>query len=183
MDAVYHLASNLSLTSSYAAIREVNVRSLRNILALCLQTRSKHLFYTSTLGMFPEYICNFVKEFAQARIHHHMHPSVTHMKRVFPLGVMGYMWSKLVSEQILLYAKAAGLPVALFRLPQTGMSSTGFTEGPRRDDSALLRSDSTRDGAKRLLDKEKRRARRHQLRGVRRNLDEPRAAVHHLSLL
>ena len=128
VDAVYHLASNLSLSSSYAAIREANVQSLRNILALCFQARSKHLFYTSTLGMFPEYICNFVKEFAQARIHHHMHPNVTHMKRVFPLGVMGYMWSKLVSEQILLYAKTAGLPVALFRLPQTGMSSTGFTE-------------------------------------------------------
>ena len=128
VDAVYHLASSLSLSSSYASIREANVQSLGNILTLCLQTRTKHLFYTSTLGMFPEYICNFVKEFAQSRIHHHMHPNVSDMKRVFPIGIMGYMWSKLVSEQILLYARTTGLPVALFRLPQTGMSSTGFTE-------------------------------------------------------
>ena len=128
VDAVYHLAARLSLSSSYAAIRETNVLSLRNILALCLQDRLKHLFYASTLGIFPEYFCNFAREFAQGRIHHHMQPNLADMKRVFPMGVMGYSWSKLAAEQILLYANGAGLPIALFRLPQTGMSSTGFTQ-------------------------------------------------------
>ena len=53
IDAVYHLAADLSLVSSYASIRTVNASSLRNVLALCLRTRFKHLFYASTMAVFP----------------------------------------------------------------------------------------------------------------------------------
>ena len=128
IDAVYHLAADLSLTSSYSSIRAVNSASLRNVLALCLRTRFKHIFYASTMGVFPEYFCNFSNEFSGRRIEHHMQPDLAAMKRLFPPGFVGYPWSKLVSEQVLLFARAAGLPVAIFRLPQTGMSSTGFTQ-------------------------------------------------------
>ena len=127
IDAVYHLAADLSLVSSYASIRTVNASSLRNVLALCLRTRFKHVFYASTMAVFPEYFCNFSNEFSRSRIEHHMQPDLAAMKRLLPIGIVGYPWSKLVSEQILLFANAAGLPVAIFRLPQTGMSSTGFT--------------------------------------------------------
>jgi len=129
IDAIYHLAADLSLFSSYTALRMANTLSLRNIFDLCLRTRLKHVFYASTLAVFPEYFCDFSKEFRTARILHHMQPSLASMKRIFPLGVIGYPWSKLVAEQSLLYANAAGLPIAIFRLPQTGMSSTGFTPG------------------------------------------------------
>ena len=135
VDAVYHSAARLSLFSSYAALRETNVLALRNILALCLRTRLKPVFQVSTLGIFPEYVCNFAREFRHARIHHHMQPDLANMKRIFPLGVLGYAWTKLVAEQILLFARSAGLPVAVFRLPQTGMSSTGFT----RADDVMVR--------------------------------------------
>ncbi|MDE0699086.1 MAG: SDR family oxidoreductase [Boseongicola sp.] len=128
IDAVYHLAADLSLTSSYSSIRAVNSSSLRNVLALCLRTRFKHVFYASTMGVFPEYFCNFSNEFSGRRIEHHMQPDLAAMKRLFPPGFVGYPWSKLVSEQALLFANAAGLPVAIFRLPQTGMSSTGYTQ-------------------------------------------------------
>ena len=127
IDAVYHLAADLSLVSSYASIRDVNATSLRNVLALCLRTRFKHVFYASTMAVFPEYFCNFSNEFSDSRIEHHTQPDLATMKRLLPLGFLGYPWSKLVSEQVLLFANAAGLPVAIFRLPQTGMSSTGFT--------------------------------------------------------
>ena len=127
IDAVYHLAADLSLVSSYASIRTVNASSLRNVLALCLRTRFKHVFYASTMAVFPEYFCNFSSEFGRGRIEHHMQPDLAVMKRRLPPGFVGYPWSKLVSEQVLLFANAAGLPVAIFRLPQTGMSGTGFT--------------------------------------------------------
>ena len=52
IDAVYHLAADLSLVSSYASIRDVNATSLRNVLALCLRTRFKHVFYASTMAVF-----------------------------------------------------------------------------------------------------------------------------------
>ena len=129
VDAVYHLAANLSLVSSYASMREVNASSLRNVLALCLRTRLKHVFYASTMAVFPEYFCNFSNEFSRGRIEHHMQPDLATMKRLLPLGLVGYPWSKVVAEQVLLFANAAGMPMAIFRLPQTGMSSTGFTQG------------------------------------------------------
>ena len=128
IDAVYHFAADLSLLSSYSSIRTVNTLSLRNIFDLCLRTRLKHVFYASSMGVFPEYFCDFSKEFRDAHIGHHMQPRIASMKKLFPLGVIGYPWSKLVAEQSLLYANAAGMPTGIFRLPQTAMSSTGFVQ-------------------------------------------------------
>ena len=127
IDAVYHLAADINLTSSYVAIRTVNTFSIRNALELCLRRRFKHLFYASTMGVFPQYFCSFAHEFKHSRIDHQMQPDLASMKRVFPIGLLGYPWSKLTSEQILLFAQQAGMPLAIFRLPQISLSSAGYT--------------------------------------------------------
>ncbi|MCY3769278.1 MAG: SDR family oxidoreductase [Gammaproteobacteria bacterium] len=127
-DAVYHIAANVDLVQSYADLREANVHSLCPVLEFCLRTRFKHLFYISTLGIFPEYICNFSGEYHQRRIDDQMQPDLADMKKAFPLGAIGYPWSKLVAEQGALFAKAVGVPVAIFRLPLMGSSSTGYTQ-------------------------------------------------------
>jgi len=128
IDAVYHLAADVALVAAYRAIRETNVVSLRNVIELCVRIRCKHLFYISTMGVFAEYFCGFANEFMHGRIEHHMQPDLASMKRMFPIGFAGYPWTKLSAEQGVLFAHAAGLPVGIFRLPQTAMSSTGFTQ-------------------------------------------------------
>ena len=126
IDAVYHLAANTSLVQAYDGLREINVLSLRPVLELCVRVRQKHLFYASTLAIFPEYFCNFSGEYSGSRIGHHAQPNLNDLKRVVPLGVFGYPWSKLVGEQAVLFAKDTGLPVAIFRLPYMVRSSTGY---------------------------------------------------------
>lgn len=125
VDAVYHAAADVALTAPYLALRKVNTFSVRNVLELCLHTRLKHLFFTSSMGVFPQYFFLFGGEFADSRIEHQMQPDLEEMKRTFPVGVLGYPWSKLVVEQALLFAAAAGLPVGIFRLPAIGGASTG----------------------------------------------------------
>ena len=126
IDAVYHLAASLSVATPYVALRETNVLSIRGVLDLCLTTRLKHIFFTSTMGIFPEYFCGFANEYSGSRITHQMQPDIASMKRAFPLGMLGYPWTKVVVEQALLHATRAGVPVALFRLPHTNVASTGF---------------------------------------------------------
>ena len=128
IDAVYHSAADVALTGSYASLRAANVMSLRQVLDLCLKVSFKPLFFISTLGVFPQYFSGFTKEFADARIETHMQPDLASMKHMFPLGLSGYPWSKLTAEQILLTAQQAGLPLAIFRLSQTGISTTGFVD-------------------------------------------------------
>ena len=128
IDAVYHLAANVGLVMSYADIREENTLGLRSVLELCLRTRLKHLFYGSTMGIFPAYFCDFGGEHSRSRIDDQMQPDLADMKMTFPLGAIGYPWSKLVAERGVLFAQAAGVPVAIFRLPQMGLSSTGYTQ-------------------------------------------------------
>ena len=126
MDAVYHSAAELNLAASYLSIRKANAFSIRNVLELCLNTRLKHCIFISSMGLFPQYFAGFAKEFEGRRIEHHMQPDLAEMKRLFPLGMMGYPWSKLVAEQAVLFAHAAGLPAAIFRLPNTTAASNGF---------------------------------------------------------
>ena len=128
IDAVYHLAARMSLTSGYTAIRRDNVFSIRNVLELCLGLRLKHLFFTSTMGIFPEYFCTFAHEYRDRRIGDQVQPNLADMKRTFPLGILGYSWSKLLVEQAILYARAVGLPAAIFRVAQTSMASTGYAQ-------------------------------------------------------
>ncbi len=136
IDAVYHLAADINLTSSYLDIRTINTFSIRNVLELCLRRRFKHLFYASTMGIFPQYFCAFAHEFKHRRIDHQVQPDLASMKQMFPIGLLGYPWSKLTSEQVLLFARQAGMPLAIFRLPQTSLSSMGYT--PANDLSVRL---------------------------------------------
>ena len=127
VDAVYHLAADINLTSSYLDMRKNNTFSIRNVIELCLRERFKHLFFASTMGVFPQYFCAFAHEFKDRRIDHQMQPDLASMKKTFPVGLLGYPWSKLTSEQVLLYAQQAGMPLAIFRLPQVSLSSSGYT--------------------------------------------------------
>ena len=127
VDAVYHLAADINLLSSYLGIRKVNTFGVRNVLEICLHRRFKHLFYASTMGVFPQYFCGFANEFKDDRIDHQMQPDLAAMKKAFPLGLLGYPWSKLVSEQALRFAQQAGMPLAILRLPQTNLSSAGYS--------------------------------------------------------
>ncbi len=128
LDAVYHVAADVGLVRSYDDIREINSLALRSILVLCSRTRFKHLFYASTMAVFPQYMCDFANEYRRSYIDDQMQPDLDKMKKVFPLSVMGYSWSKLVGERAVLSAKEAGVPVAIFRLPQMGLSSTGYAQ-------------------------------------------------------
>ncbi|MYC65123.1 MAG: NAD-dependent epimerase/dehydratase family protein [Acidobacteriia bacterium] len=127
IDAVYHLAADINLLSSYLGIRRINTFGVRNVLELCLRKRFKHLFYASTMGVFPQYFCGFANEFEDARIDHQMQPDLARMKETFPIGLLGYPWSKLTSEQALRFAQQTGMPLAILRLPQTNLSSTGYS--------------------------------------------------------
>ena len=128
IDAVYHLAADISLASSYGDIRKLNTLSLHNVLELCLRERFKHLFYASTMAVFPQYFFTFGREFKHCGIDHQAQPDLAGMKKTFPLGLLGYPWSKLTSEQVLLFAQQAGMPLAIFRLPQTAVSTTGHIQ-------------------------------------------------------
>ena len=128
IDAVYHLAADLTLASPYVAIRRANTFSIRNVLELCLRTRYKHVFFASSMSVFPQYFFRFANEFRDCRVEHQMQPDLASMKRSYPLGLLGYPWTKLVAEQVLLFAHSAGMPVGIFRLPRTSTASTGPTK-------------------------------------------------------
>ncbi len=128
IDAVYHLAADISLATSYVAIRKRNTLSLRNVLELCLRQRFKHLFFASTMAVFPQYFFAFANEFRRCSVERQMQPDLAGMKKMFPLGLLGYPWSKLTSEQVLLFAQQVGVPLAIFRLPQTAVSTTGYIQ-------------------------------------------------------
>ena len=127
IDAVYHLAADINVQASYQDIRRINTFGVRNVLELCLRERFKHLFHASTMGVFPQYFYGFANEFRDERIEHGMQPDLAMMKRMFPIGLLGYPWSKLTAEQVLEFAERAGMPLAIFRLPQTNLSGTGFS--------------------------------------------------------
>ena len=128
IDAVHHLAANPNLVASYRSLRQVNALGVREVLRLCLSVRLKHLFHVSTMGVFPEYVHSFAGEYRDCYIGDHAQPDLARMKRVMPLGLLGYAWSKLVVEQAVLFAHQVGLPVAVFRFGQTTMASTGYAQ-------------------------------------------------------
>lgn len=127
IDLVYHNGADINLFKSYARIRQVNVLSMKNILALCTTCKLKPVHYTSTLGMFPAYFANFQREYANVEVTERCRPKESEMQ-FFPLARMGYPWSKWAGELILTKAKSMGLPATIYRLPVTCMTyETGYT--------------------------------------------------------
>jgi thioester reductase-like protein len=122
IDSVYHIAANVSLVSSYQELRQTNVLSIKNILDLCLTTQLKTLHFTSTMDIFPEYFTNFSNEYSKRKIHNTMYPNISKLKHLFPLTTFGYPWSKLIVELGLAHAYEHGLPIAIYRLPQTSFN-------------------------------------------------------------
>ena len=45
LDAIYHLAADITLSSSYKAIRDINTLSLRNVLRLCPPGRATSIYF------------------------------------------------------------------------------------------------------------------------------------------
>jgi thioester reductase-like protein len=130
VDAVYHLAAESDLRAPYAALRDASTRGFRTVLELALRRRAKHVFYASALGVFPQYFCDFAGDFAGQVIGDGEQPDPGLMTSVFPPGVMGYPWTKLVIEQALLSAQSAGLPAAIMRLPRMGIAdAAGYPHG------------------------------------------------------
>ena len=124
VDAVYHLAADLRLAAPYEMLRAVNVAGSGHVLDFAVRGRCKHVFFASSLGIFPQYF----RTFAQASdrpVREDERPDAGDMRRTFPLGLMGYPWTKLVVEETLCALAADGLPAAVFRLPQTGKTSHG----------------------------------------------------------
>ena len=90
IDAVHHLAADINLQASYLDIRRTNTFGVRNVLELCLRKRLKHMFFASTMGVFPQYFCSFAEEYRDDRIGHQMQPDLAGMKKIFPTGLLGY---------------------------------------------------------------------------------------------
>lgn len=128
VDAVYHFASSLVLFAPYEVMCERNCLSLKGVLRMCLTFKKKHLFYTSTLGIFPQYMCRFANEWAGVSITDSGMPDVAGMKRCLPLEICGYNWSKFANELVISHVRdTVQLPVAIFRLPvMSTSSSTGY---------------------------------------------------------
>ncbi|CEL93275.1 unnamed protein product [Vitrella brassicaformis CCMP3155] len=128
MDAIYHTGASVSLYQGYTRGRVTNTLPLLPMIELCTTHRLKPLHFTSTLAIFPAFTANFTKEFAEEELVEGAAPSIQHMKRVFPPQQQGYPWTKYVCEELLREARDQGLPVTIYRLPNTNMAiSTGFT--------------------------------------------------------
>ncbi len=129
IDAVYHLAADLKLAAKYKDISRVNTNSISRVIDFAANQRFKKVFYASTMGIFPEYFTIFSNEYSDSYIESESFPDINNMKKIFPPNIVGYPWSKIVCEKILLHARKLGLDIGIFRIPQTGVSNeTGFTQ-------------------------------------------------------
>jgi thioester reductase-like protein len=114
VDCVYHNGAMVHGLYSYAQLRPSNVEGTQEVIRLASLGRSKPLHYVSTLAACPLEDNSEVKVVREA-----------------PLGYDGILYggypqSKWVAEQLVLQARANGLPVAIYRPGLiTGHSQTG----------------------------------------------------------
>ena len=182
IDAVYHVAADVALIAPYVNVRETIITSLRQVLDLCLSVRFKHLFFTSTLGLFPQYFCGFAREFQDSRIETQMQPDLDSMKRLFPLGLVGYPWGKLTAEQILLHAQRSGCPLPSSDCPRRPHPQPGF-QGGRPQDAIVCRHGGRWGQAARFGVRVAYRTGRCAQQTGCRHLPKPPTEIHHLPLL
>ena len=73
---------------------------MRGLLQLSMTSRLKPLHYASTMGIFPQYFCQFANEFADKPVKRDAFPDLADMQAKMPLGLLGYPWSKMAVEQV-----------------------------------------------------------------------------------
>jgi thioester reductase-like protein len=105
VDAVFHAAAVVNFYQTYRQVRGTNVGGAREILRFTVQTRVKELHFVSTTGVFDSDAGRGVVVL-EADAPAHCHGSV-----------MGYTQSKWVAEQLMLTARARGVPVSVYRTP------------------------------------------------------------------
>lgn len=105
VDTVFHSAAAVNFYQSYDQLRTVNVEGVREILRFTLHLRTKALHYVSSTGVFDSAAFQglVVRE---TDVPAHCHGSV-----------MGYTQTKWVAEQLVLQARARGLPASVYRAP------------------------------------------------------------------
>eukprot|EP00919_Chromeraceae_sp_WS-2016_P020551 GHVR01048845.1.p1 GENE.GHVR01048845.1~~GHVR01048845.1.p1 ORF type:complete len:1641 (+),score=299.72 GHVR01048845.1:402-5324(+) len=128
IDAVFHIGGDVNLMSNYMRLRETNTLAVRGIVRLCTMFKIKPLHFSSTLGQFPSFFACFAGEFSSHSISEDSTPLTEEMEKMFPPARLGYPWSKMAAEQVLSRLKQRGLPVFIYRLPNTYVSwDTGYT--------------------------------------------------------
>uniref|UniRef100_A0A0G4G258 Carrier domain-containing protein n=1 Tax=Chromera velia CCMP2878 TaxID=1169474 RepID=A0A0G4G258_9ALVE len=128
MDIIYHTGGDVNLMSNYMRLRHTNVLSARPVIRMCTTYRLKPLHFCSTLGQYPAFFAVFSREFAEQTIREDSMPDTREMERFYPPGRMGYPWSKMGAEIVLRRARELGLPLFIYRLPNTYVAwDTGYT--------------------------------------------------------
>ena len=112
LDAIYHCGAWVNHLHSYTTMREANVDSTRQLLALCRLGQAKHFFYVSTLSAAATEGARILERpIADA-----------------PPMANGYVQSKWASEKLVSQAFARGLCGAIFRMGNiTGSTRNGIS--------------------------------------------------------
>jgi thioester reductase-like protein len=105
IEAVFHGAATVNFYQTYRQLRGANVGGAREMLRFAVRTRVKALHYVSTTGVFDSDAARgvVVRET----------DAPAHCRG----SVMGYTQTKWVAEQLMLGARARGLPVSIYRPP------------------------------------------------------------------
>eukprot|EP00922_Rhytidocystis_sp_ex-Travisia-forbesii_P020004 GHVS01029517.1.p1 GENE.GHVS01029517.1~~GHVS01029517.1.p1 ORF type:complete len:2046 (-),score=279.27 GHVS01029517.1:105-6029(-) len=145
VDIVYHTGGDVNLLSNYARLRTTNTLSIKHVVDLCTTHKVKPVHFASTLGQFPAFFALFAGEFAGQILTEESQPDLQEMERFYPPIRQGYPWSKWAAEQVLRKAKDLGLPVSIYRLPNTYVAhNTGYTN--KSDYAAALMIASIQEG-------------------------------------
>ncbi|WP_127960289.1 non-ribosomal peptide synthetase [Serratia microhaemolytica] len=110
IDVIYHCGAWVNHLHSYSTLRDSNVQSTSELLALCCQGRAKQLFYISTLSTAAQQ----GNRLCEAEIAESL-PTAN-----------GYVQSKWVCEHLMMQAFAGGLHGAIYRMGNiTGSTQHG----------------------------------------------------------
>eukprot|EP00922_Rhytidocystis_sp_ex-Travisia-forbesii_P020003 GHVS01029514.1.p1 GENE.GHVS01029514.1~~GHVS01029514.1.p1 ORF type:complete len:1315 (-),score=208.36 GHVS01029514.1:118-4062(-) len=145
IDIVYHTGGDVNLLSNYSRLRATNTLSIKHVIDLCTTNKVKPVHFASTLGQFPAFFALFAGEFSSQVLTEESQPDLQEMERFYPPIRQGYPWSKWAAEQVLRKARELGLPVSIYRLPNTYVAhDTGYTN--KGDYAAALMIASIQEG-------------------------------------
>lgn len=105
VDTVIHCAASVNFYQSYGQLRSANVESAWQILRFAVHRRTKRMHYMSSTGVFDSDASRGI-EVSET-------DAPTHCRG----SVMGYTETKWVAEQLMLQARARGLPTSIYRAP------------------------------------------------------------------